>query len=141
MRRLKERVSAENPDFNLSSTADLLLRLLGKKGFVDIKTCRVGVPVASSMTNPSKKDGKKDERSLAEMMKDDTELGDENITKMVSKVGRWWYNRCYEVPTGMSGSVWNDRALLAECEEWGTSLKLMVCYAKIPEDRGRIASI
>ncbi|KAI8623801.1 hypothetical protein F5Y19DRAFT_346994 [Xylariaceae sp. FL1651] len=141
VRRLKERVNARNTDLNLSSTADLILRLLGKKGFVDIKTCRVGVPVASSVANASSKDGKKDERSLAEMMNDDTELGDENITKMVSKVGRWWYNRCYEVSTGMTSSIWNDRALLAECEEWGTSLKLMVCHARIPEARGRVASI
>ncbi|KAI8947934.1 hypothetical protein F4801DRAFT_486374 [Xylaria longipes] len=141
VRHLKEHISAQNSDFSLSSTADLILRLLGKKGFVDIKTCRVGVPVASSITNVPRKDGKKDERSLAEMMNDKTELGDENITKMVSKVGRWWYNRCYEIPTGMGKSIWHDRALLAECEEWGTSLKLMVCHARIPEARGRMASI
>jgi len=141
VRRLKERVSEQSPDFNLSSTADLILRLLGKKGFGDIKTCRVGVPVASSISNARSKDGKKDERSLAEMMNDNTELGDENITKMVSKVGRWWYNRCYEVPTGMTKSIWNDRPLLTECEEWGTSLKLMVCHARVPEARGRVASI
>ncbi|KAI1753361.1 hypothetical protein F4782DRAFT_92129 [Xylaria castorea] len=141
VRHLKEEISAQNSDFSLSSTADLILRLLGKKGFVDIKTCRVGVPVASSITNASRKDGKKDERSLAEMMNDKTEVGDENITKMVSKVGRWWYNKCYEIPTGMSKSIWHDRALLAECEEWGTSLKLMVCHARIPEARGRMASI
>ncbi|KAI0388692.1 hypothetical protein F5Y17DRAFT_474214 [Xylariaceae sp. FL0594] len=140
VRRFKERVSEQNPDFNLSSTVDLILRLLGKKGFSDIKTCRVGVPVASSIGNTRSKDGKKDERSLAEMMNDNTELGDENITNMVSKVGRWWYNRCYEVPTGMAKSIWNDRALLTECEEWGTSLKLMVCYARVPETRGRVAS-
>ncbi|KAI1197222.1 hypothetical protein F5X97DRAFT_187558 [Nemania serpens] len=141
VRHLKERISAQNPDFNLGSTADLLLRLLGKKGFVDIKSCRVGVPVASSITNASSKGTKKDERSLAEMMNDNTELGDANITKMVSKVGRWWYNKCYEVPTHMGSSIWHDRALLTECEEWGTSLKLMVCHARIPEAKGRIASI
>ncbi|OTB05194.1 hypothetical protein M426DRAFT_72936 [Hypoxylon sp. CI-4A] len=141
VRRLKERVSARNPEYNLSSTADLILRLLGKKGFVDVKTCRVGVPVASAITNSSGVKGKKDERSLAEMMNDKTEMGDENITKMVSKVGRWWYNRCYETPTGMPKSIWNDKALLAECEEWGTSLKLMVCHARMPEARGRVASI
>ncbi|KAI0457044.1 hypothetical protein F5B21DRAFT_107787 [Xylaria acuta] len=141
VRHLKEHITAQNSDFSLSSTADLILRLLGKKGFVDIKTCRVGVPVASSITNASRTDGKKDERSLAEMMNDKTELGDENITKMVSKVGRWWYNRCYEIPTGMGKSIWHDRALLAECEEWGTSLKLMVCHARVPEARGRMASI
>ncbi|KAI0434629.1 hypothetical protein F5Y09DRAFT_337580 [Xylaria sp. FL1042] len=141
VRHLKEQVSAQNCDFYLSSTADLILRLLGKKGFVDIKTCRLGVPVASSITTTSKKDGKKDERSLAEMMNDNTEIGDKNITKMVSKVGRWWYNRCYEIPTGMGGSIWHDKALLAECEEWGTSLKLMVCHARVPEARGRNASV
>ncbi|KAI1405704.1 hypothetical protein F4819DRAFT_494065 [Hypoxylon fuscum] len=141
VRHLKERVSARNPDFNLSSTADLMLRLLGKKGFVDVKTCRVGVPVASAITSSSNVKGKKDERSLAEMMNDKTEMGDENITKMVSKVGRWWYNRCYETSTGMTTSIWNDKALLAECEEWGTSLKLMVCHARMPEARGRVASI
>ncbi|KAI0491126.1 hypothetical protein F4859DRAFT_501163 [Xylaria cf. heliscus] len=141
VRRLKEHISDQNPDFSLTSTADIILRLLGKKGFVDVKTCRVGVPVASSITNASRKHGKKDERSLAEMMNDKTELGDENITKMVSKVGRWWYNRCYEIPTGVGKSIWHDRALLAECEEWGTSLKLMVCHARIPEARGRLASI
>ncbi|RYP92013.1 hypothetical protein DL770_001868 [Monosporascus sp. CRB-9-2] len=142
VRRLKERVAAQNPDFNLSSTADLILRLLGKRGFTDVKTCRVGVPVASPITKSSGGvGGKKDERSLAEIMNDETEAGDENIGKMVSKVGRWWYNRCYEVPTGVNRSIWNDRALLAECEEWGTSLKLMVCHARIPESRGRVASI
>ncbi|KAI4863163.1 hypothetical protein F4820DRAFT_459673 [Hypoxylon rubiginosum] len=141
VRRLKERVSTRNADFNLSSTADLMLRLLGKKGFVDVKTCRVGVPVASAITSPSGFKGKKDERSLAEMMNDKTEMGDENITKMVSKVGRWWYNRCYETSTGMTTSIWNDKSLLAECEEWGTSLKLMVCHARVPEARGRVASI
>ncbi|KAI1482954.1 hypothetical protein F4774DRAFT_254627 [Daldinia eschscholtzii] len=141
VRRLKERISARNPEYNLSSTADLILRLLGKKGFVDVKTCRVGVPVASAITSTSRVKGKKDERSLAEMMNDKTEMGDENITKMVSKVGRWWYNRCYETSTGMTTSIWNDKALLAECEEWGTSLKLMVCHARMPEARGRVASI
>ena len=141
VRHLKEHVSAQNPDFYLSSTADLILRLLGQKGFVDIKTCRLGVPVASSITTAPKKDGEKDERSLAEMMNDNTEIGDKNITKMVSKVGRWWYNRCYEVPTGMGRSIWHNKALLAECEEWGTSLKLMVCHARVPEVRPRNASV
>ncbi|KAI0007723.1 hypothetical protein F4779DRAFT_492554 [Xylariaceae sp. FL0662B] len=141
VRHLKERVSVQNSDFNLSSTSDIILRLLGKKGFIDIKSCRVGVPVASAITNASGKRGKKDERSLAEMMNDKTETGDENITKMVSKVGRWWYNRCYEVPMGMKTSIWKDRALLAECDEWGTSLKLMVCHARMPDAGGRLASI
>ncbi|KAH6648937.1 hypothetical protein BKA67DRAFT_538945 [Truncatella angustata] len=146
VRRLKERVSMQQPEINLSSTADLMLRLLGNQGFTDVKSCRVGVPVASAITNSSSEEGHnikrmKDERSLAEMMSDETEKGDENITKMVAKVGRWWYNRLYEAPTDSKTSMWNDRALLAECEEWKTSLKLMVCHAKVPETRSRLASI
>jgi hypothetical protein len=146
VRRLKEEISTQQNEINLSSTADLILRLLGKQGFTDIKNCRVGVPVASAVDSSSSEEGNsrkriKDERSLAEMMNDETEKGDENITKMVAKVGRWWYSRLYETSTGMDHSIWNDRRLLAECEEWKTSLKLMVCHAKVPETRSRLASI
>ncbi|KAH7032767.1 uncharacterized protein B0I36DRAFT_100400 [Microdochium trichocladiopsis] len=141
-RGLKERVAAKHPEYSLGSTSDTMLRLMGRKGFVDIKTCRVGVPVAASAvtSNQAGEKRKKDERSLAEMMRDETEKGDENITKMVSKVGRWWYNRCYESSTG-GRSIWSDKAVLAECEQWGTSLKLMVCHARIPEGSGRHASL
>ncbi|KAK7966050.1 uncharacterized protein PG986_000327 [Apiospora aurea] len=148
VRRLKERVHMQHPDYNLSSSSDLILRLLAKKGFGEVKTCRVGVPVASAISSnaapPAEGSGKrrkKDERSLAEMMNDETETGDENITKMVAKVGRWWYNRLYESAAASKNSIWNDKALLAECEEWGTSLKLMVCHARTPETRTRVSSI
>lgn len=165
VRRLKERIHANAPDTCLGSAADLVLKLLGRKGFVDIKTCRVGVPVASAVGrsaagattakgSPATSDdkggktrGKRDERTLAEMMNDEGAVADESITKMVAKVGRWWYTQCYEnaaVPSpglGSSRSLWSDKALLAECEEWGTSLKLMVCHARVPESRGRVASI
>ncbi|KAK8135334.1 hypothetical protein PG984_003274 [Apiospora sp. TS-2023a] len=149
VRRLKERVHMQHPDYNLSSSADLILRLLAKKGFGEVKTCRVGVPVASAVSSTvappaeggHKRKKTKDERSLAEMMNDETEMGDENITKMVAKVGRWWYNRLYESAAASKNSIWNDKALLAECEEWGTSLKLMVCHARIPENRTRVSSI
>lgn len=164
VRRLKEQIHIATPDTSLASTADLILRLLGRKGFSEIKTCRVGVPVASTIPRSSGSEGdvpnitgrssvqtkskdksKRDDRSLAEMMSDESPVADENITKMVAKVGRWWYNRCYEsaaVDAGSNNSsMWNDRALMAECEEWGTSLKLMVCHARVPDGRGRVASI
>jgi hypothetical protein len=174
VRRLKERIHAVSGDVSLGSSADFILRLLGKTGFTDIKTCRVGVPVASPIgrsagsntrtarvgagadfsgdadfsasagASGSGKQKIKDQRSLAEMMNDDSDVADESITKMVAKVGRWWYSRCYESAAGGGpgrGSIWTDRALLAECEEWGTSLKLTVCYARVPDGRARIASI
>lgn len=154
VRRLKERVHHRAPETNLASASDLILRLMGTRGFADVKSCRVGVPVASAITRSSgseasykqarKQKEKKDERSLAEMMSDESAVADEGITKMVAKVGRWWYSRCYENGAAqlgsVSGTMWNDRQLLAECEEWRTSLKLMVCYARVPEIK-RVASV
>ncbi|WYZ46542.1 hypothetical protein EsH8_IX_000767 [Colletotrichum jinshuiense] len=151
MRRLKERIHENNPDISIGSTSDLILRLLGRKGFSDVKNCRVGVPVASVVSRSESGSKKaaaagarkaKEIRSLAEMMNDDGDSADENITKMVAKVGRWWYSRCYESAAGtsMSKSIWADHALLSECEELRTSFKLMVCYARVPE-RARTASI
>ncbi|KAG8159883.1 hypothetical protein KVR01_010520 [Diaporthe batatas] len=162
VRQLKERVHIRSPNVSLASSSDLLLRLLGRKGFTDIKTCRLGVPVASALapsessTSGSSRTGsksgparstsgkaKRDTRSLAEIISDDGPIADESITKMVAKVGRWWYDRCYEsvAPAPGGRSMWSDPALLAECEEWRTTLKLMVCHARMPEARGRLASI
>ncbi|KAK0651729.1 hypothetical protein B0T16DRAFT_85549 [Cercophora newfieldiana] len=162
VRRLKERIQSGAGDTYLGSTSDLLLRLLGRKGFTDIKTCRVGVPVASPIARSPSSEAKrssvggraarKDDRSLPELINDESPVADESITKMVAKVGRWWYSRCYEsvaAPAGAfagttrsSSSLWNDKPLLAECEEWGSSLKLMVCHARVPDDvRVRVASI
>ncbi|KAG6355887.1 hypothetical protein INS49_015271 [Diaporthe citri] len=164
VRQLKERVHIRSPNVSLASSSDLLLRLLGRKGFTDIKTCRLGVPVASALapsesstsasssartgtrTGPTRSTSgkaKRDTRSLAEIISDDGPIADESITKMVAKVGRWWYDRCYEsvAPAPGGRSMWSDPALLAECEEWRTTLKLMVCHARMPDARGRLASI
>ncbi|KKA28213.1 hypothetical protein TD95_003324 [Thielaviopsis punctulata] len=139
VRRLKEQLREKNPETELGSTADTLLRLLNSRSFSEIKFCRVGIPVGEA------KRGKRDTRSLAEMMSDEGPGADESITKMVSRVGRWWYARCYEgAGSGGGGeeSMWRDGALLAECAEWGTSLKLMVCHARKPVDGlSRVASI
>lgn len=183
VRRLKERIHARAPDTSLASTSDLILRLIGRRGFSDVKTCRVGVPIASTLSRSSgSSEGssnagsgkrtstsgggggaaagrekrisskttkpKKDERSLPEMIADDeSPVADESIAQSVAKVGRWWYSRCYEgaatpgITPSSRGSIWHDRALLTECEEWGTSLKLMVCHARVPDGRARVASI
>lgn len=159
VRRLKERMHTRAPNTSLASSSDLILRLLGRKGFCDIKTCRVGVPLATSAPSSSssassktgtsasgtatRKRSKRETRSLADMMCAGGPGADESITKMVSKVGRWWYDRCYEsvALAGGEKSMWQDHAILAECEEWRTSLKLMVCHARIPDGRSRVASI
>lgn len=143
VRRLKEQIRLQSPDTSFASTADLVIRLLGKLGFANIKAARVGVPVASSIARPgsrrerdkSETGKRKDPPSLAEMMSDNSALADENITKIVTRVGRWWYTRCYEGASGRTqdNSIWNDKSFLSECEQFGTSLKLMVCCARAPD--------
>ncbi|KAH8812640.1 hypothetical protein F5884DRAFT_314233 [Xylogone sp. PMI_703] len=160
IRGLKVRIQNANPSISLGSASDTMMRIVGKKGFLDVKTCKVGVPVASIVsrassaqdpesTSQSEDKGKqKEELSLADMMKDESSAGDEGIMKMVSKVGRWWYTKCYEMaamdPSGAaavdlggnvgsgSGSIFNDPALLAECEKWNSSFKLVVAHAQKP---------
>jgi hypothetical protein len=163
VRRLKERIHTRAPDTSLAPASDLILRLIGRRGFTDVKSCRVGVPVASILArSPSgrkrssldpaaggqgKTKPSRDERSLPEMINDESPVADESIARSVAKVGRWWYSRCYEsaavpgIGPSSRASMWNDKALLAECEEWGTSLKLMVCHARAPDGRARVASI
>lgn len=157
VRALKVQIQVADPGINLGSASDLVLKCVGKRGFSDVKSCKVGVPVAStipssaSSSNPkgdevgAKAQGK-EELSLAEMMKDSSSAGDEGITKMVAKVGRWWYTRCYEMgvmPDGdVSRSLFNDPALLNECEKWNSSFKLVVAYAQKPiSGRRRGASV
>jgi len=53
---------------------------------------------------------------------------------MVAKVGRWWYTRCYEMSVNGEGggSIFQDKAMLEECEKWNASFKLVVAYAMKP---------
>ncbi|KAK2072299.1 hypothetical protein P8C59_006661 [Phyllachora maydis] len=129
VRCLKERIRTAEPDTCPGAASDTVARLLGRTGFTDIKTCRVGVPVASAIARPAG----------AALTGEEGASADARITKMVTRVGRWWYTRCYE-HVAAGASIWADRTLLAECEEWGTKLKLMVCHARVPDVR-RMASL
>lgn len=142
VRRLKERIHEQAPRTSLASAADLVVRLLGQAGFTHVKAARVGVPVASSITRRGAggRAAQAGAPSLEDMMRDDGAVADESITHVVTRVGRWWYSRCYEraaAPEPGRG-MWSDKALLSECEALGTSLKLMVCCARAPD---RITSV
>ncbi|CAG8981917.1 hypothetical protein HYALB_00009173 [Hymenoscyphus albidus] len=143
VRGLKVQMQINNPAINLSSASDTVLRLIGKKGFVDVKSCNVGVPVASTIPGTKRESrGKRKEMSLQDMMRDESQVGDEGITKMVAKVGRWWWGRCYEVEGKEWKGVFGDEALLEECEKWGSSFKLVVAHAQKPDGvRRRGASV
>ena len=141
VRSLKVQISVATPTISLAPASDTVLRTLGKRGFADIKSCRVGVPVASAVSSDgalSPDQARKEmEISLQDMMRDESSAADEGITKMVAKVGRWWFMRCYEMevmPHGdISRSIFTDEAVLGECERWRTSFKLLVCHAQKPD--------
>ncbi|KAG6116167.1 hypothetical protein E4U13_002055 [Claviceps humidiphila] len=149
VRHLREKIQLQNPDTNFASTADFITRLLGHVGYSDIKTARIGVPVAGSLLHTGsqkiqiKSEPGKDDHVpglAAEMRHDESLQTDDDITKIVSHVGRWWYSRCYEDAAGLpqDKSIWNDRSLLSECEHFRTSIKLTVCSARAPD---RFASL
>lgn len=148
VRDLKINVSLHDPEISLASTADTMMRLVNKRGFTNIKSCNVGVPVATIVPNNSaagtpmggESDSKehkelRKEVSLADLMRDPDPKGDAGITKMVAKVGRWWFKQCYE--KRREKSIFDDEKVLAECEKWETSFKLCVAHAQKGEARRR----
>ncbi|KAI1913392.1 hypothetical protein LOZ65_005822 [Ophidiomyces ophidiicola] len=81
--------------------------------------------------------------SLGDLLSDPSPSAsnDENITKIVARVGRWWYTRCYETPVlaegNLDGSIWADRRVLRECQRHGTGFKLLIAYAQKPSEVNR----
>ncbi|TGO52037.1 hypothetical protein BOTNAR_0337g00020 [Botryotinia narcissicola] len=164
VRGLKTRLKNRDEGVVLGSLGDMILRGLGARGFGDVKSCRVGIPVVGVLERVRigkekeveeviRQKGKKEERSLAEMMKEESESADESITRMVAKVGRWWYGRCYEASllafeskTKMENdekegedpkeketkSIFTDIKVLDECEKRNASFKLVVIHAQKP---------
>jgi len=99
---------------------------------------KIGTSEAGSETHPSI-DMKN--ASLNEMLHDPSPAGDEGITKMVSRVGRWWFTRCYEwgvLPNDDLGrSIWADKAIIRECEKMETGFRLLIAYAQKPDEMVR----
>lgn len=135
----------------LGAASEVLLKGIAKtRGFEALKSCRVGVPVASSVASPpnsssspqrrgkgrmdAKKGELKEEKSLADLMKSTDPEADKGISKMVAAVGRWWWGRCYEGEVSNNRtSIFSDKKLLEECEAWSASFKLVVACARKSE--------
>ncbi|KAK3719422.1 hypothetical protein LTR37_004279 [Vermiconidia calcicola] len=162
VRGLKTRIQEQDQNVSLRNLSDVLIRLIGRRGFEDVQRCVVGVPVAGRI--PRSQDGssvssgasskpmwQREEQSdrefsFADLLEDarasqvdSRNNNDENITKMVAKVGRWWYSTCYEralLPSNIPG-MWNDPSLLRECQKQGTSFRLLICHAQKPTQTRR----
>ncbi|KAJ5721906.1 uncharacterized protein N7483_009840 [Penicillium malachiteum] len=87
--------------------------------------------------------------SLGDLLSDPSPsaANDASIAKIVARVGRWWYTKCYEDPvlpsTGdRDSSMWNDRKLLRECQKRGTGFRMLIAYAQKPSEvKRRTASV
>ena len=164
IRHLKVRMQAAVPDVSLSPASDDVMKLLGRKGFENISRCIVGVPVTGAVSDSrsGSMDGERPQGlslsdqeaergaqlSLGALLAGQAQGSDLHypVTKMVARVARWWWSKCYESAIlgepreGMG--VWGNRQLLRECEERETGLKLVVCYAQKPiSTRRRTVSV
>ncbi|CAG7972661.1 unnamed protein product [Penicillium salamii] len=72
--------------------------------------------------------------SLGDLLSDPSPspANDESIAKIVARVGRWWYSKCYEDPISHPRSIWDDRKLLRECQKRGTGFRMFIAYAQKP---------
>ena len=143
VRQLKVRMQQANSEVSLKPSSDNVQKMLGRRGFENLKSCMVDVPVAGHISSSRAGSFDSKDMSLGDMLRDSSARGDESITKMVSKVGRWWYTRCYETglpptdDTVEEHSMWDDKHLLKECEKRETGLKLLICHAQKPVNTKR----
>lgn len=172
VRQLKMEIHRVDESISLRNISDEIIGGLGRKRFVECKSCVVGVPVAGSLPTPNdvnhpmrknstassrkRADSNlqpsmlpKSEPSFTDLLNTPTpsESTDKGIADKVARIGRWWYSRCYEsivLPDGdgpdaalpndiLKNSIWRDNNLIRECEELGTSFRMLIGYAQKPE--------
>lgn len=172
VRQLKMDIHRVDETISLRNISDEIIANLGRKRFVECKSCVVGVPVAGNLpapndvNHPMRKNSTassrkradsnlqpprvpKPEPSFSDLLNTATpsESTDKGIAEKVARVGRWWYSRCYEsivLPHGggsdgapptdiLKDSIWRDTNLINECENLGTSFRLLIGYAQKPE--------
>ncbi|KAF4554197.1 Hypothetical protein D9617_5g070740 [Elsinoe fawcettii] len=158
LRSLKMDMHARNNQVSLRNLGDTMLTLVGRRGFDNIQRCIVGIPVAGRIPRSQDMSSDSSGRSSLKAAISAHENGekrqttdfagilysqqsssptkardnDEGITKMVAKVGRWWYSTCYGSIAGSENTMWEQPGLLRECEKQGTAFRLLLCYAQKP---------
>ena len=140
LHELKHRMRVFQPDVALKSLSSTLQKMVKQRGFDNLNRCVVSIPVAGHVSRPRSQSGSPDEDSgtLGDMRKEASGKEDGGLGKSLATVGRWWFTRCYEMMTlpfgDLERSMWNDEALLEECERRETGFKLLLCYAQKPAD-------
>jgi hypothetical protein len=144
VRDLRVRMAVADPEVSLKPAGDNIQRILGRRGFENLNRCMVSIPVAGKIGTGTNSRSSMDvdfaqkNVSLNEMLHDPSPAGDEGITKMISRVGRWWFTRCYEwgvLPNDdLERSIWANKAVIKECEKMETGFRLLIAYAQKPDD-------
>lgn len=140
LRELKYRMGVSQPEVALKPLSDSLQKIVKQSGFENLNRCVVNVPVAGHVSGSRPRSGSLGENSgtLGDLRKEASGKGDGGLAKSLAMVGRWWFTRCYEMITlpygDLERSIWNDEALLEECEKRETGFKLLLCYAQKPAD-------
>ncbi|KAJ5467576.1 hypothetical protein N7475_005328 [Penicillium sp. IBT 31633x] len=106
-----------------------------------LPTISVTTAEGSQGTNLASKSPSNDANiSLGDLLSDPSPspANDESIAKIVARVGRWWYSKCYEDPIfstrDTDRSIWNDRKVLRECQKGGTGFRMFIAYAQKPSE-------
>ena len=98
----------------------------------------ISITTASHNTRTASKSPSDANISLGDLLSDPSPspANDESIAKIVARVGRWWYSKCYEDPifSGSDTSMWNQRKLLRECQKRGTGFRMFIAYAQKPSE-------
>ncbi|KAF3201637.1 hypothetical protein TWF106_009694 [Orbilia oligospora] len=138
---LRKHQSGNGSDWHKKTPSEKALRLMAKRGFTDITRCRVGLPTVGNV------DGSREEQaSMQQILKEgnspeEVDMGSaEGINRVVSKVGRWWYGKCFEnIGEEVQGetlrykkTLWEDKTLLRECEKKKTNFRMLISFARKP---------
>ena len=143
LHELKYRMKISQPEVALKPLSTTLQRMVKESGFKDLNRCVVSVPVAGRVSRSQSRSGSldKEKGTLEVVRKEASGREDEGFASSLPAVGRWWFTRCYEMITLPYGdverSIWNDEALLEECEKRETGFKLLLCYAQKPANPKR----
>ncbi|KAK6361153.1 hypothetical protein TWF730_004897 [Orbilia blumenaviensis] len=138
---LRKHQSGNDSDWHKKTPSEKALRLMAKRGFTDITRCRVGLPTVGNI------DGSREEQaSMQQILKegnspDEVDMSSaEGINRVVSKVGRWWYGKCFEnigedvqaETLRYRKTLWEDKTLLRECEKKKTNFRMLISFARKP---------
>lgn len=133
LRGLKQRKQIAEPQTSLKPLSDNIQKMLGGKAFENLKQCMLEIPVAGPPSSSRVRSFNEKMELIDEMPRD------EDRTKHLPEIGRWWYSRCYEqgpqLPDTAPISIWDDRAVLEECKALETGFKMLLCYAQKPNKR------